>query len=239
MRDEQIKIELAPDYQTLEKYLDLVSKNKMTWFNLQLLKIPDFDNNFCELIENYKLISHLSNIFYFAGDFVCRIESVNKGEYLKRNQQGKEYIEQYNQLIHTIYNHTPKSIFLKHVNNEFGMTITNPDLIYDILKAISTIPKPTHDDTLVKGEPDKDTFRRRFIKHTKKLYQYLHDFEKCRLNEAAEFISKLLTILNYKHKPDNKALKQKFGENIPEKLSNSEMLEIFEAYIFGVYSKKE
>lgn len=88
--EEQMKIELVPDYNLLKKYLKRVSENKMIRFNLQLLRITDFDTRFCDLIEEYKLQSCLSDIYYFAGSFEERIQLLNNSGELKYNQRGKD-----------------------------------------------------------------------------------------------------------------------------------------------------
>jgi hypothetical protein len=215
-------IKLEPDFDLLRKYIKNARIEYFTEYHTKLLSIKDFDNRFCELFEDKKLIPHLSNIYYFAGDFKLRIDAVSNGKYLKRNQQSIEYIEQYNRLMDLIYWNTPKTILLKHNKPEFVMSITNKTLLEQVLRAISTIEKPTIQETIKTGKPDNDTFNRQFIKYTKCLYRYLHEFEGYRLNEAADFTSKLLFIL------DTERLEEKYNS-----------IEQFETHILDIYSKKE
>jgi hypothetical protein len=181
----------------------------MPTFHKHLLKIPDFDDKFYELLNKYKLISHFSQLYYFAGFYVMKIENLNENRTFEYFKNTNEYIEQYNKLQEMIYNPKPESIVLKFEKN--GMTINNPILLEEILIAFSKLPKPTIDQ--VSKTSKKETFRVIFLKDTKRLFDFIKEHNKI-TKKKHNFICELLELLmfDWKQVSDNpvKHLKRKY-----------------------------
>lgn len=185
-------IKLEPDFNLLKEYLPLVQEKLIQTFHQYLLKIPDFDNKFCDLLDKYKLLPHLSEVYYFAGLYAMKIENLNKKRTFNYFKNTNEYLQQYYELKELIYNPKPESIVLKFF--EDGMTINNPILIEEILIAFSKLPKPIMEPNFKTAR--EETFRSIFLKDTKQLFNFIKDNNKTTKNKH-KFICELLELIGF------------------------------------------
>jgi len=162
------------------------------------------------LIEQYRLTDHSNTIFYFAGIFRNRIESLNKNYFFDRDKRLKGYNKQYSELRKYLKTTTPDSIKLSFGGKQIKLfegtpkeetsfflpnelEITNKILIDEILFAVNGIQQPK-----VKPISDtsrQNTFRPLFLQSTRPLYDYLKD-NKVVINKH-RFICELIKILGF------------------------------------------
>jgi len=184
-----------PDVNLLAEYSIQADQNFYNFCHNNLLKIKDFDSHFCALLNEYKLLNHLSEVYCFAGIFVKKIDSLNTNSYFDSDKRIKGYNEQYKQLRDYIYSTFPKVITF---DNKIGQSITidNRILIQELLISIDKLKKPSREP--ISENSQHDTFRADFLTSTKPLYDFIVKHNKdTKPRHRHLFICKLLELLGF------------------------------------------